>query len=203
MSICEPTDEPILEGILVTVDASGRPNLAPMGPRVPRNLSRLVLRPFKTSQTFQNLKATGVAVFHITDDVLLLAQAAIGQSHAARLESLSDFPCPRLEDTCRWLALRVAVIDESSDRTQFACEIVKSGEVRPFFGFNRAKHAVLEAAILATRIGLLPDVEMQDQLQRLATPVEKTAGDQERAAFMLLKEHINACLQPRDQTEPL
>jgi hypothetical protein len=189
------TDELILEGIIVTVDSSGQPNIAPMGPSVTRDLSRLVLRPFQSSQTYQNVKSTGAAVFHITDDVLLLAHAAIGSMPGASLMSIGDFPCPRLSDTCRWLALRVATLDDSSQRTQIGCDIVQVGEVRPFFGFNRAKHAVLEAAILATRIGILPDVEIQEQLQRLSAPVQKTAGSQERAAFTLLQDYIHSRLQ--------
>jgi hypothetical protein len=76
-------DEPILEGIVVTLDDQGIPNIAPMGPRVDRQISRLVLRPFQTAQTYRNLKATGCGVFHITDDVELLARAAVGHDVAA------------------------------------------------------------------------------------------------------------------------
>ena len=62
---------------------------------------------------------------------------------------------------------------------------------RPFFGFNRAKHAVLEAAILATRIGILPDDEIRREMERLAIPVEKTAGQQERRAFEFLRQNTS------------
>lgn len=196
MSLTSSADELILEGIIVTVDSNGKPNIAPMGPRVTRDLSRLVLRPFQTSQTYQNLKASGVGVFHVTDDVLLLAQAALGERVDAALVAVDDHSCPRLADTCRWLALRARAIDDSSERAQVECDIVGSGEVRPFWGFNRAKHAVLEAAILATRIGILPDAEIQEQLQRLAAPVQKTAGQQEAAAFDLIRRYIHEQLAP-------
>lgn len=191
MSLSDSADELILEGVIVTVDSSGEPNMAPMGPRVTRDLSCLALRPFQTSQTFQNLKASGVGVFHITDDVLLLARAALGKTTNATLVPIADFACPRLADTCRWLALRARAIDDSSERAHVECDIVASGEVRPFLGFNRAKHAVLEAAILATRIGILPDAEIQEHLQRLAAPVQKTAGQQETAAFDLIRRYIH------------
>ena len=87
-------DEPILEGIVVTLDVAGVPNIAPMGPRVDRDLTRLVLRPFQTSQTYRNLKATGCGVFHVTDDVELLAHAAVGQLEplAARWFRSPAFP---------------------------------------------------------------------------------------------------------------
>jgi len=38
----------------------------------------LRLRPFQTSTTFHNLKRQRAGVFHVVDDVLLLARAAIG-----------------------------------------------------------------------------------------------------------------------------
>jgi len=72
-------DDLVLEGIVITLDASGQPNIAPMGPRVDREISRLLLRPFPSSQTYQNLKATGRGVFHVTDIVGHMKE--IGRAH--------------------------------------------------------------------------------------------------------------------------
>src|SRR5437763_9461802 len=73
----------ILEGVVTTVAPDGAVNVAPMGPLVEppspgRDLERFVLRPFRTAQTYANLKAHGEGVLHVTDDVLLLARAAVG-----------------------------------------------------------------------------------------------------------------------------
>jgi hypothetical protein len=81
-------------------------------------------------------------------------------------------------------------LDDTQERTTIDCRVIAQGEVRPFFGFNRAKHAVLEAAILATRVGILPGEEICRELERLAIPVQKTAGHQERVAFALLQDYI-------------
>jgi hypothetical protein len=190
-------DELILEGIVVTQNEHGAPNIAPMGPRVDRDISRLLLRPFQTSQTYRNLKATGCGVFHVTDDVALIARAAIGDLQTApALVPVAGFACPRLADACRWLAFRVQSLDDAAQRTTIDCQVTARGELRPFFGFNRAKHAVLEAAILATRIGILPADEILRELDRLATPIQKTAGAQERHAFELLVKHIHSRLNP-------
>ena len=189
------SDELILEGIVVTLGGSGAPNIAPMGPRVDRAISRFVLRPFQTSQTYHNLKTTGCGVFHVTDDVELLARAAIGRLNPLpNLVAVEDFACPRLADCCRWFAFRVQSLDAAAERTTIECQVVARGELRPFFGFNRAKHGVLEAAILATRIGVLPADEILSDLTRLAIPVRKTAGHQERQAFDLLEAHIRSRL---------
>jgi hypothetical protein len=190
-------DELILEGIVVTLDESGAANIAPMGPRVDRELTRLVLRPFQTAQTYRNLKATGCGVFHITDDVELLARAAVSQlDPLPPLASIDGFSCPRLADACRWLAFRVIQFDDQDQRATIHCEVVSRGETRPFFGFNRAKHAALEAAILATRIGILPDDELQREMTRLEIPVGKTAGEQERRAFDFLQRYIESRIGP-------
>ena len=69
-------------------------------------------------------------------------------------------------------------------------EVVDQGRNRDFFGFNRAKHAVIEAAILATRIDFLPAREILSELERLATPVHKTAGQQELRAYDYLRKYV-------------
>jgi hypothetical protein len=187
----ESPDELIVEGVVVTLDAAGAPNIAPMGPRVDRAISRLVLRPFQTSQTYQNLKSSGHGVFHVTDDVELVARAAIGSLDSLPpLTPLDSFPCPRLAGACRWFAFEVASLDDSRERTTIDCRVVASGELRPFLGFNRAKHAVVEAAILATRIGIVSNEEIRQEFERLSVLVQKTAGHQERRAFEFLQNYI-------------
>ena len=63
--------------------------------------------------------------------------------------------------------------------------------MRDFWGFNRGKHAVLEAAILATRLDFLPAQEIEEQYIRLATIVNKAGGAKEKSAFQLLSNFVN------------
>jgi hypothetical protein len=185
----------ILEGIVTSQDASGELNVAPMGPIVDESMSTLLLRPFQTSRTYRNLKEHPQGVLHVTDNVLLLAKAAIGQ-----IESEPEtFPAEKiqgriLKSACRWYEFEVEELDDSEERTRIVCRVVHTGRLRDFFGFNRAKHAVLEAAILATRVHILPAQEIRDQFAALKTPVEKTAGPDEHAAFELLSEFVEAKL---------
>jgi hypothetical protein len=57
---------------------------------------------------------------------------------------------------------------------------------RPFLGFHRAAHAVVEAAILVTRLHLVEPAEVRRQFAALAVLVEKTGGEREHEAFALL-----------------
>ena len=184
-------DDLIAEGIVTTVNPDGSANISPMGPRVNRDFTQLLLRPFQTSTTYQNLKRTGEGVFHITDDVLLVAKAAVGRlTPEPSLQPAPHVQGFLLSGACRWFAFRVSRLDDSEERTTIDCTVIGSGNLRPFFGFNRAKHAVLEAAILATRIGILPSEQIMAELQRLAIPMEKTAGAQEREAFEFLRDYV-------------
>jgi hypothetical protein len=194
-------DEPILEGIVVTQDAAGQVNIAPMGPRVDRAISHLLLRPFQSALTFANLRHSRAGVFHVTDDIELLARAAVGRlERLPPLATIAGFPCPRLADSCRWFAFHVEAIDDASERASVRCRVIQQGDQRPFFGFNRAKHAVLEAAILATRVGILPVETIEQEMKRLAPLVEKTAGAQERRAFAFLEEYIAShAIRPHDE----
>jgi uncharacterized protein len=181
----------ILEGIVTTVCADGRVNISPMGPRVDPSMRELLLRPYQTSTTYQNLKRTREGVFHVTDDVWLLAQAAVGTPdplpELIPAEAVEGFI---LAGACRWYAFRVRELDDREPRTNIVADIVASGRLRDFFGFNRAKHAVVEAAILATRIGIVPAKQIFDEMVRLAVLVEKTGGKQEEQAFAFLKAYI-------------
>lgn len=182
----------ILEGVVTTVDAAGAMNVAPMGPIVASDLSWLELRPFRTSQTYRNLKVNPFGVFHVTDDVLLIAQAALDLLPTLPETIPAEHVAGRvLADCCRWYEFTVTERDESEERTRILAPVVHIGRRRDFFGFNRAKHAVLEATILATRLHLLPMDQVQAEFQRLRSPVEKTAGPQELAAWELLMGYLS------------
>jgi hypothetical protein len=163
-----------------------------MGPRVDAGMARFVLRPFRTSRTYQNLKAQGEGVLHVTDDVLLLARAALGPVEPPPpLLPAGAVRGVILADACRFYEFRVRALDEREERACLEVDVVRAGRLRDFFGFNRAKHAVVEAAILATRTAFLARDEVEAEYARLAVLVEKTGGDQERRAFALLRAHLD------------
>jgi uncharacterized protein len=189
----------ILEGLVTTTDPDGAMHLAPMGPRVAPDWSTFLLRPFPTSQTYRNLKAHPQGVLHVTDDVLLLAQAAVGK--APRQEAV---PATRvagfvLIGACRYYEFVVRSMDESRERVHIDVAVVHRGTLRDFFGLNRAKHAVVEAAILATRLHLLPPAEVLADYHKLRVLVEKTGGPAEHTAFEFLQAHVETALAGRDK----
>jgi hypothetical protein len=186
----------ILEGIVTTLSPDDRVNVAPMGPRVDAKCSQFLLRPYKTSQTYQNLKAHGEGVFHVTDDALLLARAALGPVEVPLVPAtkVRGFV---LADCCRFFEFRVTRLDDRDDRTHIETEIVHADRRRDFFGFNRARHAIIEAAILATRTDFLPLDDIQGEYRKLAVIVDKTGGPAEQEAMALLCAHVAAVARSR------
>lgn len=185
----------ILEGIITTLNADGSVHVAPMGPQVDNDFRRFELRPFQSSHTFGNLQTTRQGVLNVTDDVELLAQAAIGRvAPRPKVTPAPEIDGCYLSDTCRWYAFRVRSIDASQPRARCICDVVAHGRLRDFFGWNRAKHGILELAILATRVAWIPHPVIRQELERTAVMVAKTGGDAERRALeclrLFLSEHL-------------
>jgi hypothetical protein len=131
--------------------------------------------------------------------VELLARAAVGEVEPPpRMIPASvdggPFEGQILADACRWYAFKVATLDDRQERTHIEADVIAQGVLREFFGFNRAKHAVLEAAILATRTAFLPGEEIRAELGRLKPLVEKTGGPAEHRAFDFLTVFIERAL---------
>jgi hypothetical protein len=179
----------IVETIVTTLGEDGSVNCAPMG--VEWGEDAVVLKPFLDTATYRNVAAVGSAVVNITDDVRLFARAAIANpAHptvpAAHVRGVV------LADCCSWREVQVRSIDRSPPRSRIETAVVHRGVRREFIGFNRAAHAVLEAAIYATRLHLLPRSFVESELARLQVIVDKTAGPHEFEAMALLADFIRS-----------
>ncbi len=177
----------ILEVIVSTMDEAGKINLAPMG--VSWEGERLLVQPYRDSATFRNLTLNGQGVVNFTDNVLVFARCALGEA------PFRTFPARKirgtvLADTCHWKEFEVETADRIQDRARFLCRVVEEGRVRDFVGLNRAKHAVIEAAIAASRIPWLGGEAVALQIEALAPLIDKTAGPQEREAFDFLRGYV-------------
>jgi hypothetical protein len=186
----------ILEGLISTMDEAGQPHLAAMGPRVDDNFTRFELRPFGTSSTARNLSRTAAGVFHVTDDAALVARTVLGEQPPPDVwQPAIAVPGFVLGNACRAYELKVVFHDFSGARGIATCAVERVQRIRDFFGFNRAKHAVIEAAILASRIDFLPRSEIETKWEFLRPMVEKTGGEAERQAFQQLTDFIEKSYQ--------
>jgi hypothetical protein len=183
------SDSPLIVECMVTsMNEAGGVNFAPMG--VEWGEESIVLKPFLETTTFRNVRATGTAVINLTDDVLLFARSAIASPQFSWTPAAAVRGAV-LDAACSWREIQAVSIDDTPPRSRIETRIVHRGTRRDFIGFNRARHAVLEAAILATRTHILPPQQIREELARLAVPVEKTAGPREREAWALLRDYVN------------
>jgi hypothetical protein len=177
----------IVETIVTTLDARGAVNVAPMG--VEWAEDRLIVKPFVDTTTFRNLRDTRCAVVNLTDDVRIFVRAALLNADAPTV------PAERINGVilaaaCSWREVEVTSIDDKPPRSRIETRVVHGGMGGEFLGFNRARHAVLEATILATRLHLIPHDEVQRQIDALAVLVEKTAGPREAEGWALVSEYV-------------
>jgi len=177
----------IVETIVTTIAQDGRVNFAPMG--VEWGEDELVLKPFLETVTFANLTASRQAVVNLTDDVMCFALGAIASPQFPASPAMAVKGVV-LDAACSWREVEVADSDATPPRARIVCRVVARGYRREFIGFNRARNAVVEAAILATRTRILPMQEILAQLEALQVPVDKTAGPREREAMAVLGDYI-------------
>ena len=107
------------------------------------------------TRTLRNLRFRGEAVAHLTDDVLLFVQAALGDPHPTTRPAQSITGAV-IECCSAWRELIVTEItaaDEGLPRALVTARVVASGSgTQPPMGMSRARHAAVEASIVASRL---------------------------------------------------
>src|SRR6478752_4072205 len=132
----------IIETVVTTINPDGTVNCGAMG--VEWGERRIVIKPFRGTRTLRNLRATGVAVVNLTDDILLFSEAALGDPRPPTRVA-TGVRGAVLADACSWREVRVEQIDDGETRARVSTAVVGGGAGREFLGFNRASYAVLEA----------------------------------------------------------
>ena len=183
----------IVETIVTTIAQDGEVNCAPMGVEwnPDAEAESIVLKPFLETATYRNVLATRAAVVNLIDDVRVFAKAAISNP-AYQTVPAQAVRGVVLADACSWRELEVTAIDSTPPRSRIDTRTVHRQIRREFVGFNRARHAVLETAIYATRVHLLPRAFLLGEVERLQVIVDKTAGPREFEAMALLVEYIRS-----------
>ncbi|MGZ5812781.1 MAG: DUF447 domain-containing protein [Xanthobacteraceae bacterium] len=179
----------IRETILTTVSAEGRLHITPIG--IIAGGDGWIIAPFRPSTTLDNLRAVPFAVANHTDDVRIFAGCLTGRQEWPTRAS-DNVPVPRLVGALAHVELAVVGVTEDEQRPRFQCVVVGRGLHAPFEGFNRAQAAVIEAAILVSRLHMLPREKIEAEIGYLEAAIEKTAGARETEAWVWLMEAVRA-----------
>jgi uncharacterized protein len=179
----------IRETIVITADRDGRAHVAPLG--LIADGDDWIIAPFRPSTTLDNLQAVPFATANYTDDVRVFAGCLTGRHDWSTVAS-GVVPVPRLADTLAHAELAVTGVTEDPQRPRFRCRVVQLTSHAPFRGFNRAQAAVIEAAILVSRLHRLPREQIERELAHLEVAIGKTAGERESTAWKWLMNKVRA-----------
>lgn len=178
----------IQETIVTTLSKGGMAHIAPMGIHI--NGDEFIILPFRPSTTLNNLLETHVAVINFCDDVRIFAGCLTGRRDWP-LKPAEKISAPVLACTLAHTEVEVIRIEDDPVRPKLFCAAMHSVNHAPFKGFNRAQYAVLEAAILVSRLAMLPPAKIAAELAYLSIGFDKTAGERERIAWAWLMAAID------------
>lgn len=177
----------IFETVISTVAADGTPHVAPMGVRY--RGADVILMPFKPSTTLANIVAGGHAVLNIVTDTRVFAGSVTGR-RSWPLEPAERVAGMRLACALSHVELRLAELQDDPQRPVLRMARVHEASHAPYLGFNRAQAAVIEAAVLVSRLHMLPPAKVDAEMNYLQIAIDKTAGPEEHEAWGWLTEAI-------------
>jgi hypothetical protein len=179
----------IRETIVSTIAADGSAHLAPLGVIVEGE--ERILAPFHPSTTLDNLRQRPVACVNYVTDVRIFAGCITRRRRDWPVVPAERVPAARLRAALAHEELELVALEEDPLRPRFRFRVVHTGWHAPFDGFNRARHAVIEACILLSRRHLIAAEEIAQALTRLAPLIDKTAGPAEREAWTWITEALS------------
>lgn len=177
----------IYETVVTTVSPEGVPHVAPMGVRYQG--TQVVLMPFKPSTTHDNITATGHAVLNLLTDTRVFAGCVTGRKQWP-LVAAEKIPGQRLAHALSHVELALAERRDDVQRPVLLMSRVHEAAHAPFIGFNRAQAAVIEGAVLISRLHMLPPEKIDTEMDYLQIAIDKTASAVEREAWGWLLEAI-------------
>jgi len=178
----------IRESIVITTDLKKKPHVVPMG--ITFNKKKLFISPFIPSKTYLNLKENPYAVINFIDDVNIFVDALLGKKNF-KIQSTKRIKSFYLKNALSYIEVKVIKSIEHKIRPKFECKILKETSIGSFKGFNRAQLSVIEAAILVSRIDILPMKKIKKEINYLQVAIDKTAGKNEKIAWKKLIKKIN------------
>ena len=177
----------IFETIITTVDLTGEPHITPFGVRYEGDT--VIIAPYKPSTTLDNILATKCAVMNLADDVRVFA-AALTNRKIGELVQTNKINGFRLADCLAHVELELVELHNDDTRPHLFMQKVAEFNHKPFTGFNRAQAAVIELAVLVSRLHILPKNKIMNEIEYLKIAIDKTAGEREILAWSWLTETI-------------
>ena len=179
----------VRETIVTTKNIDNTIKISPLGVYIDRGVLRI--KPFKPSISLDNILRNKSGVINYIDDVRIFASCIVKKNIKIDLSKVDKIDCSRIKSAVSHTEFIVDQVDDNDQRPTILCKPVNEEIHRMYYGFNRAKSAVLELCILASRLGIIDDSKIQNEIKYLAIAIKKTAGENELEAWGWLNEYIN------------
>ncbi len=186
--------ELIHETVVTTCSADGRVHVAPMGVRYSDERT-VVLMPFKPSTTLDNVLATRSAVLNWLTDVRVFAGCVTGRRDWPTVPvtpATQGAPAVRLATALGHVPLALAEVSDDVQRPVLHMTRGAAVQHASFTGFVRAQAAVLEGAVLVSRLHMLDNDKIDREFAYLQIAIDKTAGPNELEAWGWLRDAVAA-----------
>ena len=182
-------NDQIFEAVVTTVSPAGTVHVAPMGVRYEGQA--VVLMPFKPSTTLDNILATRCAVLNLLVDARVFAGCVTGRK-SWPTQAAQQVAGVWLQAALAHVELALDGVGDDPQRPRLTLRRVCEATHTPFIGINRAQAAIVEGAVLVSRLRMLPRDKVDAEMAYLQIAIDKTAGPDEREAWGWLQEAIAA-----------
>ena len=187
----------VRETIVTTKNIDGTTKVSPLGIYIDK--TKLKIRPFKPSASLDNILRNRSGVINYIDDVRIFAACITKTNINIEFELAKKIDCSRIKNAISHTEFIVDEIENDSDRPTIICKPVNEEMHNFYYGLNRAKSSVIELCILASRLGIIENSKIKNEIKYLEIAIEKTAGEAEIEAWNCVLKYINNYMNKIDK----
>ena len=187
----------VRETIVTTKNIDGTTKVSPLGIYIDN--TKLKIRPFKPSASLDNILRNRSGVINYIDDVRIFAACITKTNINIEFELAKKIDCSRIKNAISHTEFIIDEIENDSDRPTIICKPVNEEMHNFYYGLNRAKSSVIELCILASRLGIIENNKIKNEIKYLEIAIEKTAGEAEIEAWNCVLKYINNYMNKVDK----
>ena len=167
----------VRETVVTTKNIDGSIKVSPLGVYIEKDILRL--KPFKPSGSLENIIRNKSGVINYIDDVRIFASCITKKDIEIDFVKAKKIDCSRLKKAISHTEFKVSKIEDDKQRPTIICKPIYEETHNMFYGFNRAKSAIIELCILVSRLGIIEDKKIEEEIKYLDLKIEKCSSIEE------------------------
>ncbi|MFP4020366.1 MAG: DUF447 domain-containing protein [Halanaerobium sp.] len=177
----------IIETVITTQTNADKINFAALG--VEFFEEKLVFYAYKDTATAENIKNSRKGVVNLVDRAKFIVFSALSDQKF-KLKKTADLSGYFLEECCHYYEFKVLLVEDLGEKYRVTAEITADKFIKEASTFNRANNLLLEAAVIASRIGISFDKkDLLNYLDKNKRIIFKTGDNESKKVFNFLVEY--------------